>query len=433
LAILKKDYKNKSKRKFYLRIPNRFRIIHFKFALRMYKTKFSNQFLACAFSICLFNFVACSKGSDKGPELKIVDASVARSTTESVMKFGLILSKPSSGPVSVDYTLSNGTATSPGDYIQAAGTVTIPANQPQGTIDVVIPGNANDVRQDNLQFTITLSNPKACILTVSKATGTIITENGTYLTTDNTGYSTPLTYPGYTLVWSDEFSGNSLDLNSWNQEVGNGSGGWGNNELESYTNSTRNTFVSNGNLIIEARRETLGSYNYSSGRMTTQDKKSFKFGRIDIRAKLPVGQGIWPALWMLGSNITNAGWPKCGEIDIMELIGTTPSTVYGTLHWANSNGAHASKGSSIVLPSGDYSKQFHVFTLTWAEDNLQWYVDDKKFLDISISDLQGAPYPFNLNQFFIFNVAVGGNWPGSPDGNTKFPQRMFVDYVRVFQ
>jgi hypothetical protein len=399
----------------------------------MYMIKFSNQFLACTFSLCMLNFIACSKGSDTGPDLKIEDASVVRSTTESVMKFSLILSKPSSGIVSVDYTLSDGTAKSMTDYIATGGTVTIPENQTQGKIEIAIPGNPLDLRQENLQFTITLSNPKSCTLAASKATGTIITENGGYLVTDNKGYTTPLTYPGYTLVWSDEFSGNSLDMNTWNQEVGNGSGGWGNNELESYTTSTKNTFVSNGNLIIEARRETLGNFNYSSGRMTTQDKKSFKFGRIDIRAKLPVGKGIWPALWMLGSNIATAGWPKCGEIDIMELIGVNPSTVYGTLHWANSGGAHASKGSSTVLPSGDYSKEFHVFSLTWAENNLQWYVDDQKYLDISISDLGAATYPFNLNQFFIFNVAVGGNWPGSPDGNTQFPQRMFVDYVRVFQ
>jgi beta-glucanase (GH16 family) len=399
----------------------------------MKKMKFPGMFLACTFMIWLFNFTACSKASDSGPEVKILDASVVRSTTASVMKFSLILNKPSSGSVSVDYTLSDGTAVSPGDYAPAGGTVTIPENQTQGTIEVVIPGNALDVRQDNLQFTITLSNPKSCTLGTSKATGTIITENGTYLATDNAGYTTPLTYPGLTLVWSDEFSGNSLDLNTWNQEVGNGSGGWGNNELESYTNSLNNTFVSNGNLIIEARIEKQGAYNYTSGRMTTQDKKSFKFGRIDIRAKLPVGKGIWPALWMLGSNISTAGWPKCGEIDIMELIGTNPSTVYGTLHWANYAGSHASKGSSINVTTGDYSKQFHVFTLTWAENNLQWYVDDQKYLDISISDLGSSPYPFNLNQFFIFNVAVGGNWPGSPDGNTQFPERMFVDYVRVFQ
>ena len=142
---------------------------------------------------------------------------------------------------------------------------------------------------------------------------------------------------------------------------------------------------------------------------------------------------MWPALWMLGTNISSVGWPACGEIDNMELIGTKPSTVYGTLHWSNAGGSHASKGSYFELPSGDFSNQFHVFSIVWAENNIQWYVDDQKYLDISISDVGAGNYPFNMSQFFIFNVAVGGNWPGSPDNTTEFPQRMFVDYIRVFQ
>ena len=134
--------------------------------------------------------------------------------------------------------------------------------------------------------------------------GVIVTQDGTNLATENTGYITPATYPGYTLAWSDEFSGTDVDVAAWNMEIGNGSSGWGNNELEYYTNSPKNLFVSNGNLIIEARRETIDRFNYTSARITTQAKKHFKFGRIDIRAKLPVGKGIWPALWMLGENIS---------------------------------------------------------------------------------------------------------------------------------
>ena len=196
---------------------------------------------------------------------------------------------------------------------------------------------------------------------------------------------------------------------------------------------SKNTFISNGNLIIEARKETIGGFNYSSCRMTTQDKKFFRFGRIDIRAKLPVGNGIWPALWMLGTNISEAGWPACGEIDIMELIGKTPATVYGTLHWSNSAGTHTSKGANYALTSGDFSKKFHVFSIIWVQDNIQVLVDDQKYLEVPATNLGVTINPFNLNQFFIFNVAVGGNWPGSPDNTTEFPQRMFVDYVRVFQ
>ena len=395
--------------------------------------KLSGSVLVITFSFSLLNLFFCSKGTDPGPDLSIQDVSQVRSTTESTMTFHLILSKPATNSVSVDYALTDGTAISPRDFVYAAGTVTIPENQTEATIDVQIKGDTLNTRQPNLQFTVNLTNPKFCTLTTASAKGIIVTEDGTYLSTDNAGYTTPLTYSGYSLVWSDEFSGNSLDLNNWNQEIGNGNGGWGNNELESYTNSLKNTFVSNGNLIIEARRETIGSNNYTSGRMTTQEKKFFKFGRIDIRAKLPVGKGIWPALWMLGTDITSVSWPACGETDIMELIGTTPATVYGTLHWSNTAGIHASKGSSFSLLSGDFAKQFHVFSLIWAENNMQLYVDDQKYLDISISDVGADNYPFNSDQFFIFNVAVGGNWPGPPDNTTEFPQRMFVDYIRIFQ
>jgi len=385
------------------------------------------------FFLGLFLLFSCNNKTVQYPEISIQDSSLERTTTGSVMMFNLKINKPSENEISVDYALVDGTATSADDFEAVSGTVSIPANQTDATIDVQIKGDPLDIRQPNLEFTVQLSNPQFCTISTNSAKGIIITEDRTSLPTENIGYSTPLTYPGYTLVWSDEFSGTNLDLNVWNQELGNGNGGWGNNELEYYTNSTKNTFVSNGNLIIEARRETVGDFRYTSGRMTTQGKKFFKFGRIDIRAKLPVVKGIWPALWMLGTNLSTAGWPACGEIDIMELIGTTPSIVYGTLHWAGAAGAHASKGANYTLTTGDFSDQFHVFTIIWKENNIKWYMDDQQFLETSSSDVGLYNYPFNADQFFIFNVAVGGNWPGSPDNNAAFPQRMFVDYVRVFQ
>jgi beta-glucanase (GH16 family) len=387
---------------------------------------------------CCFVFLSCKKKDDDTPPpvvpaIKIEDASQERTASGSVLRFSLTLNKTTTVPVSVDYTLVDGTAKAPGDYVAASGTLTIPANQALGEIAVQIKGDQTNTRQNNLDFTVQLSNAKACTIGNSSAKGTIITENGTNLTTDNTGYSTPISYPGYALVWNDEFSGTSLDLNNWNHEIGNGSNGWGNNELEYYTNSTKNTFVSNGNLIIEARKESISGFNYSSGRMTTQNKKTFKFGRIDIRAKLPVGKGIWPALWMLGTNITSVSWPACGEIDIMELIGTYPGRTHGTMHWKPVTGTNTSKGAAYNLPSGDFSNQFHVFSIIWTQDTLKWLVDDQLFLTTTKADVGAANYPFNEPEFLIFNVAVGGNWPGSPDASTTFPQRMFVDYVRVFQ
>ena len=387
--------------------------------------------------ICAGTLACKKKGDDTPPPvvpvLKIEDASQPRTTTGSVMRFTVSLNKTTTVPVSVDYKVTDGTAKSPADFTAATGTVTIPANQSTTELEVTIKGDPADTRQNNIYFTVELNNPKGCTIGVQSATGTIITENGLSITTDNSGPTSPMTYPGYTLVWNDEFSGSTLDPNVWNQETGNGQNGWGNNELEYYTNSTKNTFVSNGNLVIEARKESLNGFNYTSGRMTTQNKKQFTFGRIDIRAKLPVGKGIWPALWMLGSNITTVGWPSCGEIDIMELVGTYPGRVYGTMHWKPVTGSSTNKGGQFDLSSGNFSQQFHVFSIIWKQDMIQWLVDDQVYFTGTKADVGAANYPFNAPQFFIFNVAVGGNWPGSPDANTVFPERMFVDYVRVFQ
>lgn len=367
------------------------------------------------------------------PALTVSNASTVRSNVSSTLSFYISTDKVSSQPITVDYSVIDGTAIAPRDYTAKSGQIVLQPNQQSTNIEITIAADAVDLRQPNLYFTIQLSNPKNCTLTSTSSKGTIITEDGSYLPTDNTGYTTPLSYTNYNLVWNDEFSTNTLDPNFWNYETGNGTGGWGNNELEYYTSTKKNCFISNGNLIIEARKELIGGFNYSSARITTQNKKFFTFGRIDIRAKLPSDKGIWPALWMLGSNISSVGWPSCGEIDIMELIGTYPNRVYGTMHWKNSSGTNSSKGTNYDLTSGNFSQQFHVFSLVWTLDTLKWYVDDQLFLTTTKADVGTATYPFNTNQFFIFNVAVGGNWPGSPDATSNFPQRMFVDYIRVFQ
>lgn len=245
------------------------------------------------------------------------------------------------------------------------------------------------------------------------------------------GYNTPSSYSGYNLVWADEFNGSDLDLNNWSFNIGRGNGGWGNNESQYYTDGANNLMVKDGRLVITAKKESIGDAEYSSARIVTQGKKEFQFGRIDIRAKLPKGQGIWPALWMLGSNITSVGWPACGEIDIMELIGHIPNTVYGTAHWGSSFPSTYKTGQ-ISLPAGEFDDQYHVFTIIWEQNQIKWYMDDKAFHTITPSNT-GSIYPFNNKFFFIFNVAVGGNWPGYPDGTTVFPQTMEVDFIRVFQ
>lgn len=384
----------------------------------------------------LLPFIACKKQEASTPKVipvvKMQDASQERFTTNTTMNFTLTLDKIVTNPVSVDFTLTDGTAKAAKDYTAKSGTITIPAGQTHVQLSVDIKGDPNSTREENLEFTVALSNAKECTLGVLSAKGTIITENGISLSTDNTGHTTPASYPGYNLVWSNEFS-SAISASEWNMEIGNGSGGWGNNELEYYTSSPKNSFVSNGNLVIEARKETVSGFNYTSARMTTQGKKTFKFGRVDIRAKLPKGKGIWPALWMLGANIATVSWPACGEIDIMELVGHEPNRVHGTAHWKPVSGTSINKGTGYTLPSGDFSQKFHVFSIIWVQDSIKWLVDDQEFFTLTKADVGAANYPFNDPHFFIFNVAVGGNWPGAPDAGTTFPQRMFIDYIRVFQ
>ena len=243
------------------------------------------------------------------------------------------------------------------------------------------------------------------------------------------GYEGADSYPGMTLVWSDEFDGTAINSNNWTYDLG--ASGWGNNEWQNYTNSPNNSSVSDGFLTITAREEGGG---YTSARMKSVDLQEFQFGRIDIRAKLPEGQGIWPALWMLGANFPEGGWPQCGEIDIMELVGHQPGTNHGTAHWGANFGVHQYNGSSITLPGGaKFSEAFHLFSIEWQQNSIVWYMDDQPFFSIDNTQMNGQPYPFNAPFFFIMNIAVGGNWPGYPDATTVFPQTMMVDYVRVFQ
>ena len=249
---------------------------------------------------------------------------------------------------------------------------------------------------------------------------------------DFTGYQSATSYEGYSQVWSDEFDGSEVDENNWGYDIGGS--GWGNNELEFYTN--RNAYLTDGNLVIRANKENYGGREYTSSRLKTQSKQTVNYGRIDIRAVMPQGQGIWPALWMLGSNFPTVGWPHSGEIDIMEMIGGSgrENTVHGTAHWYNqSNNQNASYGGNYELPSGEtLSTNFHVFSIDWDSTSITWYLDNVQYHTMAINDSSSLA-AFRKDFFFIFNIAVGGNWPQYPDASTVFPQRMVVDYVRVFQ
>jgi hypothetical protein len=237
--------------------------------------------------------------------------------------------------------------------------------------------------------------------------------------------------PGFsTLVWSDEFNGSSINTANWSFETGGG--GWGNNELENYTNRTENARISNGTLIIEARRENFGGSAYTSARMKTQGKQSFGINTwVEARIDAPQGQGIWPAFWMLGNSISTVGWPSCGEIDIMEIQGQNPFRNFGTIHWADAGGNHVSFGG-IYNSSSSLSAGFHTYAISRTGTSIKWYVDRIQYAEANISGGINSTSEFQGPFFILLNVAVGGNFVGNPDGTTVFPQQMQVDWVRVW-
>ncbi|MEI6409612.1 MAG: family 16 glycosylhydrolase [Bacteroidota bacterium] len=396
----------------------------------------TNMFKPTALLVCLSLF-ACNKKTEEDPtpvtpSLSISDTNAAENVAGGKVSFTVTLSAAASGNVVVNYATVDGTAVAGADYkAKTDGNLIFKAGETQKTIDIEL---INDNGKENTeQFDVLLLNPIGATISKNRGKATITdddTDNPLIIPT--TGYSTPLSYPGKTLVWADEFDGTTLNSAWWTQEIGNGQSGWGNNELQFYR--AENTSVQSGNLIIEARKESYSGSEYTSSRIITKDKKAFKYGRIDIRAALPKGQGIWPALWMLGSNLSQVNWPACGEIDIMELVGNLPNRVYGTVHYGASLNEHQQNGLSQALSgTATFNDEYHVFSLVWEKDSIKWYVDDVQYHQVTPADLGTAPYPFNQDFFFIFNLAVGGNWPGSPDASTVFPQRLIVDYVRVFQ
>lgn len=232
-------------------------------------------------------------------------------------------------------------------------------------------------------------------------------------------------YKAPQLLWSDEFNTDGLpNSNNWGYDTGNNNG-WGNNELEYYTNRQENAFVSNGTLKLVLKKETYQGFNYTSARLLSKGKFSFKYGRVDIKAKLPAGGGTWPALWMLGDNISSAGWPACGEIDIMEHVGNQLNKIYGTVHHPNHSGGNADGGTVNIANA---TTEFHLYSLDWSPSQIKFYVDNQLFYTFA----NNSSLPFNQNFFFIMNIAMGGNFGGAVDPNFT-SSTMEVDYVRVYQ
>ncbi|HVN58680.1 MAG TPA: glycoside hydrolase family 16 protein [Bacteroidales bacterium] len=224
------------------------------------------------------------------------------------------------------------------------------------------------------------------------------------------------------IIWSDEFNYNGLpDRTKWGYDTGY----IANNEKQYYTPARiENALVSNGNLMIIGRKEKMKGFAYTSARLITLGKFDFLYGRAEARMRLPAGKGIWPAFWMLGSDITTVGWPKCGEIDIMEHINNVP-VLYGTAHWDNKG--HVQSGGTTPCDV----TQFHDYGLEWTPDSVRWLLDGKRYYAFSIKDSVNNTSPFHRPQHLLLNLAIGGDWPGDPDSTTVFPDTVFVDWVRV--
>ena len=233
-----------------------------------------------------------------------------------------------------------------------------------------------------------------------------------------------------TLLWYDEFNGTGApDASKWGYDIGNS--GWGNNELQYYTNRTSNVIVEGGFLKITAKKESYQGAEYTSTRLLTKGKFSFTYGKVEVRAKLPSGRGTWPAIWMLGDNITTVNWPACGEIDIMEYVGYQPNVVHSAIHTTSSSGNTVNHKSYDLTTA---EEEFHVYGIEWTSTEIRFYVDETLHYTYKPATYNEATWPFTKNQFLILNLAVGGNWGGSQGiDDSIFPQQFIIDYVRVYQ
>ena len=378
-------------------------------------------------------FTACGGGEEETPaEFRFSnDRTAFENEANSVFSFDVRIDEAKTQEVRVQYATVDGTAIAGEDYTATSGTVVFAAGETKKTIDVEIV--VDEWLEADEFFTVVLSAPEGGYLrdNVQEAVGTIRNDD-TNIQVSDAGYSTPESYDGMTLIWGDEFDASGApDPTKWTYDLGNGAWGWGNNELQNYTDSPENVTVQDGRLYIFARNEG----GFTSARIKSQGLFDFQYGRVDIRAVLPIGQGIWPALWMLGSDIDQVSWPACGEIDIMELVGHQPRLVHGTCHWGPNNAERQYNGTiapALEFPA-TFADEFHVFSLIWEEDEVNILLDDVVYHTITPADMNGYEYPFNDAFFFIMNVAIGGNWPGDPDETTPFPGFMAVDYIRVFQ
>jgi hypothetical protein len=401
-----------------------------------------NKKLVLGLALITTGFLGCVQEDDGIPNdlnlpvISMSDLTIQEGDIDQTIQLELTLTGENKTNVVVKLAAISESATADVDFVVLnGGQIIFTPEETKKIIEIKIIGD--EIRETKETFQVKLFNPINATISKDLITATIEDDdnNSSGLVIPAGGYTSPLIYPGYNLVWADEFDGTELNAADWTYEMGDGcpgNCGWGNNEKQYYRED--NTSIVNGNLVITAKKQKFGTKDYTSSRLITKGKKQFKYGRIDIRAALPEGKGLWPALWMLGSNIDAVSWPSCGEIDIMELAGDLPNRVVGTVHF----GANVSQHQYISMPkylsgTANFQDEFHVFSINWVADKIEFLVDNEVFHTITPASLNGAAYPFNKNFFFVFNVAVGGTFPGDPNNTTPFPQNMIVDYVRVFQ
>lgn len=273
-----------------------------------------------------------------------------------------------------------------------------------------------------------INNKKGFVKAVFMSFITLVILTTTNCSTDETQTVTNFTE----LVMQDEFNTDGAPNSAlWNYDIGNGVNGWGNNELEYYTDRTENVKVENGYLLITAKEEQFNGSSYTSAKLTTNGLFEQAYGRFEARIRLPYGQGMWPAFWLLGANCDEVIWPQCGEIDIMEYRGQEPTTVHGTVHGPGYSAGDAIT-KSFSLENDRFDTGFHVFGIEWTSEYINYYVDNKLYNQITPADVPGE-WVFNQPFYIIINLAVGGNYVGYPNSETVFPQTMLVDYVRVYK
>ena len=379
-------------------------------------------------SVIFFGLIACSGDEPAGASTFLLGTELiteGAATSERSVK--IIRQGNLNSALTLDYEIIHVGTQESVDLVATSGALEFLKGSAEAIIPVVVTGdNYSEITEI---FKVVLTTPT----TSNEFQVSIVDDDETSsVLSDETGFFSPVAYPSMKAVWSDEFDGQSLNLQSWTYDLGNGCPnlcGWGNNELQLYGEQSSVINVASGNLTIRAIDD---NGIYRSARIKTKGKVEITYGRVDIRAKLPKGKGIWPAMWMLGANIDSNPWPGCGEIDIMELIGSEPSVVHGTVHYQdNATKAYRTSTGSTTLTGETFSDKFHVFSAVWDRSRIDWYLDGKLFGSFNYPSESGNI--FRLKYYFLMNVAVGGRWPGSPDNTTVFPQEMVVDYIRVFQ